>query len=99
MVMVDGSEPHVNGLITFSPWGGVGVRNQSTREGGVFLMELIWNFNEWSIPTHGSYTMARRTGNHKHLLFLLSLSFQLSFRSVSATVDTKREQVGPSPLK
>ena len=27
-------------------------------------------------------------------ILLLSLSFQLSFRSVSATVDTKREQVG-----
>ena len=76
-------------------WG-----KESVNKGGTGFPDetYVWNFNEWSIPTHGSYTTARRTGNHKHLLFLLSLSFQLSFRSVSATVDTKREQVGSSPF-
>ena len=74
---------------------------ESVNKGGTGFPDetYVWNFNEWRIPTHGNYTTARRTGNHKHLLFLLSLSFQLSFRSVSATVDTKREQVGSSPFK
>ena len=96
MVMGDGSEPHINGLITFSQWGWVGgVRNQSTREGRVFLMKLMCGTLMNGAFPH--MAVIQRQG--EHLLFLLSLSFQLSFRSVSATVDTKREQVGSSPFK